>query len=34
MLTFSKIIPDPMFEKVVMNDAKFFGGPYLLLDTQ
>ena len=24
---FSEIIPDPMFEKVVLNNAKFFGGP-------
>ena len=28
MLIFSKIIPDPMFEKVVLNNANLFGGPF------
>ena len=30
MLKLSKIILDPMVEKVVLNNAKFFGGPSFL----
>ena len=31
---FSKIIPDPMFEKWFLNNANFFGGPkFFILET-
>ena len=34
MLNFSKIIPDPMFEKWFLNNANFFGGPkFFILGT-